>query len=216
VNPAAVSTNGYLPLSELASIRGGFLRHDAAAAFNAMDRASVERYNVPLFPASPVSSYRSYAQQVLVWNLYRAGKAPPTAVPGTSAHGWGIAIDLATPQMRGVVDAIGARFGWSKTWSDAPAEWWHVTYRADAGEPPPEEVPHTVPILCPEDEGDGPAVLQQALRAAGAGDLIVDGHFGPATERAVTEVQAREGLAVDGIAGEQTIAALGLTADQLE
>jgi hypothetical protein len=32
--------------------------------------------------------------------------------------------------MRAFIDREGARFGWSKQWSDAPSEWWHVLYQA--------------------------------------------------------------------------------------
>lgn len=40
--------------------------------------------------------------------------------------------------------------------------------------------------------------------------LVVDGHFGPATETVVREFQQRAGLLVDGIAGPATFKALGL------
>jgi len=31
--------------------------------------------------------------------------------------------------MRAMVDRIGAKYGWSKQWSDAPTEWWHILYQ---------------------------------------------------------------------------------------
>lgn len=46
--------------------------------------------------------------------------------------------------------------------------------------------------------------LQQALRDAGY-DIVVDGIFGPGTERAVRDFQKRQGLVVDGRVGEKTL-----------
>ncbi len=49
----------------------------------------------------------------------------------------------------------------------------------------------------------GPAVqlLQLALNRAGAGDLALDGRFGPATRAALTAFQEEMGLRPDGVAG---------------
>jgi peptidoglycan hydrolase-like protein with peptidoglycan-binding domain len=50
--------------------------------------------------------------------------------------------------------------------------------------------------------------LQEMLRKNGINPGPVDGIFGPRTERAVREFQARNGLQTDGIVGEKTSAAL--------
>jgi peptidoglycan hydrolase-like protein with peptidoglycan-binding domain len=55
----------------------------------------------------------------------------------------------------------------------------------------------------------GVAALQVALRAHGLYPGTVDGIDGPATAAAVRALQARAGIAVDGIAGPQTRRALG-------
>jgi hypothetical protein len=83
-----------------------------------------------LYPTGSKSSYRTYAQQQELYALYQSGRGNLAAVPGTSNHGWGTAVDLATQAMRTMVDRIGAKYGWSKQWSDAPSEWWHILYQA--------------------------------------------------------------------------------------
>jgi hypothetical protein len=59
------------------------------------------------------------------------------------------------------------------------------------------------------DEGEPVAAVQQALADNGVA-LTVHGVFDQATEDAVRALQAANGLAVDGIVGDDTIAALGL------
>jgi putative chitinase len=55
--------------------------------------------------------------------------------------------------------------------------------------------------------------LQQRLKDLGFNSGAVDGDFGPGTEAAVIAFQQSKQLGADGIAGPQTLAALGLTAD---
>ena len=50
--------------------------------------------------------------------------------------------------------------------------------------------------------------LQRSLRVVGERVGRVDGRFGPLTEAAVVDFQRRHGLAADGLAGEETLAAL--------
>ena len=66
---------------------GQVLRADAAAAFNDMSRRYAEQHG---FPLCVTDSYRNHAEQVAV----RAAKPTLAAVPGTSNHGWGVALDL--------------------------------------------------------------------------------------------------------------------------
>jgi predicted chitinase len=61
-----------------------------------------------------------------------------------------------------------------------------------------------------ESTGDRVRQLQVALNATGA-NLDADGDFGPLTEAAVMKFQLDRGLMVDGIAGPDTLKALGLT-----
>jgi len=64
-----------------------------------------------------------------------------------------------------------------------------------------------------QSESTGPEVttLQQRLAERGFNPGGIDGIFGPATEAALIAYQRSEGLLADGIAGQRTLSALGLT-----
>jgi LysM repeat protein len=121
--------NGRLPFSlqvPIHSPRGpAYLEPAAARAWEAMRQASLRELGVDMYPLGPDSAYRSYGKQVEAWRVFKAG-GPEAAPPGTSAHGLGKAVDLASLEMRRALDKLGGRFGWAKT--EAPSEWGHVNY----------------------------------------------------------------------------------------
>jgi peptidoglycan hydrolase-like protein with peptidoglycan-binding domain len=71
------------------------------------------------------------------------------------------------------------------------------------------EQPEPTRNILPESTGDRVTQVQIALVAAGY-DLNVDGRYGPRTQAAVRDFQARRNLEVDGIAGPRTQEALGI------
>jgi LysM repeat protein len=97
----------------------------AAASWNSMRQESLADYGVDLYPGGPVSAYRTYDQQSYLYNLYLSGQGAPANPPGTSTHELGVAVDVPSEQMRGIIDQIGGIYGWSGT---IPTEWWHVQY----------------------------------------------------------------------------------------
>ena len=103
-----------------------YLEATAAAAWNAMRDESLRLYGQDLYPDGPLSAYRSYDQQAYLYDLYLSGQGAPANPPGTSSHETGLAVDVATPEMRWVIDQIGYQYGWGKL--HAPGEWWHVDY----------------------------------------------------------------------------------------
>jgi hypothetical protein len=121
--------NGKLPASALAPIYQGNLAKEAAAGWNAMNVEARKR-GVELYPTGSMSSYRTYDQQVYLYQQYLNGTGNLAAVPGTSNHGTGIAVDVPYQNMRSMIDQIGKQFGFSKSWSDAPSEWWHICYQS--------------------------------------------------------------------------------------
>ncbi|MQA09430.1 MAG: D-alanyl-D-alanine carboxypeptidase [Pseudonocardiaceae bacterium] len=122
--------NGLIPPAALCRIGVGehALRCDAAAAYRAMSEAFASRFGRPL---CITDSYRTFGQQT---RLY-AQKPGLAAVPGTSNHGWALAVDLCgglesfgTEEYAWMLANAGA-FGWSNPgWARRGAareEPWH-------------------------------------------------------------------------------------------
>ncbi|MFQ5567853.1 MAG: peptidoglycan-binding protein, partial [Paracoccaceae bacterium] len=63
-------------------------------------------------------------------------------------------------------------------------------------------------VLRRGDEGPQVLLLQRALAARGFSPGALDGDFGPRTQAALTAFQRHAGLALDGRAGPQVLAAL--------
>ena len=158
--------NGRLARSELAPVPGGFLRKDAAAAWNAMCAAALDEGRPVPRPRGKGSSYRTFKRQVF-WRCVWTARGTPgnAAIPGTSDHGEGIAVDVPEPAQRNTIDAIGAKYGWQKRWSDAAHEPWHFKWRV----------------------GDYPAVRAAAF---GAEQLLTDTNGVSSTSRPLTEGEA--------------------------
>ena len=125
-------SNGQIPADQLCGIAPGHrLRCDAAAAYGAMSAAYQVAFGTPL---CVTDSYRSLAAQVDAHDR----KPRITAVPGTSNHGWGLAVDLC-----GGINVFGTaqttwmqlnagHFGWvHPDWAQARGsnpEPWHWEY----------------------------------------------------------------------------------------
>lgn len=124
-------TNGNIPLKAMCQLNftPGYLECHAADALDAMNKVYRQRFGHPL---GPVIAYQSYAEQTQC----RPAKAtdPCPAVPGTSPHGWGMAVDLSgginrfgTPQYRWMAANAG-HYGWVQPAIDqqhgsTPAPW---------------------------------------------------------------------------------------------
>jgi hypothetical protein len=141
----ATHENGQIALSELAPISPQFFDTDlngpammhpeAAAAASAMFAAARADGITEL---RVVYSYRTLATQKIKWANFQAG-GNLAAIPGTSNHGWAVALDLG-----GLTDRALAwlrnnmrRFGFI---NDVSSENWHVTYQENIwnGEIPEE------------------------------------------------------------------------------
>ncbi|TDW91957.1 peptidoglycan DD-metalloendopeptidase family protein [Kribbella sp. VKM Ac-2566] len=114
-------SNGMIPSGKLCALGSGhMLRCDAAAAYLKLASAYRAQFGKSL---CITDSYRSYASQV---SLYQR-KPSLAALPGTSNHGWGVAVDLC-----GGVDKYNTtQYQWMKSHASAYG-WLHPAW-ADQG-----------------------------------------------------------------------------------
>ena len=120
----AGQANGNLDPAVLCPVWGARaerLRADAARAFNAMSQAKARSTGSPL---CVTDAYRPYREQVIVY----AQTPAMTAIPGTSNHGWGQAVDLCG----GAERYNGAAYLWLK--ANAGRFGWHHPAWAEPGQ----------------------------------------------------------------------------------
>lgn len=118
--------NGQLPDGMLSSIGYGDHRLSKPAADAFVRMVNAARKDGVTFGVN--DSYRSYSEQVDIANrlgLYSQGGL--AAAPGTSNHGWGLALDLdLDDKAQAWMRDNGWRYGY---YEDVPGESWHWTYR---------------------------------------------------------------------------------------
>ncbi|MBE7700555.1 D-alanyl-D-alanine carboxypeptidase family protein [Oerskovia sp. Sa1BUA8] len=149
--------NGQLPdsvLCPLAFAPAHSLRCDAAEQLDALAVEYQKAFGKPL---RITDSYRSYGAQVAV----KAAKPFLAAVPGTSQHGWGLAIDVGSPVSNGTsaeyrwMRLHAPEYGWDNpSWARPDGrkpEPWHFEFYAagampDRYTPGAEETPTAPPV----------------------------------------------------------------------
>jgi len=173
-----------------------------------MNMEAQGRYGVTLVPTGSKSSYRNLDQQWDLYNLYKSGRGNLAAYPGTSNHGWGLAVDLASMEMRKIVDQIGEKYGWAKKWSDAPSEWWHLKFRKGVWK---GQAPYGRRVVKRGQWGADVRKLKRRLKRHGA-KISAGGLASPWFTKNTTEwvkaFQKKKGFKADGIVGPKTWHAL--------
>jgi hypothetical protein len=86
-----VEVEGFHIYGKSATIR---LETNAAEAFKKLNTAFIVKFGTPLSVNGNSQHYRTYEQQMGFWINYKNGTGSLAAKPGTSAHGWGLALDL--------------------------------------------------------------------------------------------------------------------------
>lgn len=191
---------------------GRQLRKDVAPYAEAMATAFYLEFGKPLYATD---GYRDYGTQV---DLKRE-KGPYAATPGTSNHGWGVALDLAS----GVNSFSSAEHKWLRAnahrWGFAHPTWahdgnsangmdeaWHWEFVGGGSKSPRVERPRGLSVGLGA-RGPKAREVQELLRARGH-KLSVDGAFGLGTAVEVLRFQKARGLKQDGKVGLATRRAL--------
>jgi len=194
-----MASNGRLSASELAPVPGGQFRKDAAAAWNAPGGPA----DAGLRPGGDDSSYRPLDRQQYFWDLYISGRGNLAATPGTSNHGWGIAVDIPNAWEQEWMREHGAKYGWQKT--EAFSEPWHWTYVGGVSFPTFETLRHG-------DKGKRVARFSMRLRfihPKGSRHGYLRRPFWKFKDRmvdAVEDFQRDQEMKVDGVIGPRTAA----------
>lgn len=121
-----VAQNGVFDADNTDPIPGGRLWPEAALTWNAMyaDFVAASGHPDQFRPGGALSSARTIPQQRELF----AQQPPPAAHPGTSNHGWGIAVDLPDAQAQAWILRHGASYGWSHDEGARVGERWHFRY----------------------------------------------------------------------------------------
>jgi hypothetical protein len=166
---------------------GHMLRCDAAERLTALSAKFEKEFG---YPIPLTDSYRPYAMQVAV----KGTKPHLAAIPGTSNHGWGLAIDLDGPIAGGdSPEYVWLRlhapdYGWDNpSWArlgGAKPEPWHFEFFA-AGSIPnraidPSDVGTWAPDAPASDGADRPDVVPASAPNRGEASKPSDGSDGPA------------------------------------
>lgn len=119
--------NGEIPIKEMSEIpwaKGEYVRKDSLGPLVALNKKFKKKFGRDL---GITDSYRDYDEQVAT----KKAKGNMAAEPGTSKHGWGLALDLGT----GINNFGTPEYNWMK--DNAPAHGWrHPDWAEPSGSLP--------------------------------------------------------------------------------
>jgi hypothetical protein len=128
--------NGELPESELKTLKRHSNHKLSIKAADDFDKMEDKYFSETGKKFILTDSYRDYDGQ---WKLFDFDHCQKTglfrkvedletqvAPPGTSNHGWGMAVDLGPTEARDWIRTNGSTWDW--WWGEVPSESWHFTY----------------------------------------------------------------------------------------
>lgn len=214
--------NGKYPASALAttylyypgSRNGRQLTKEAAMYAEALATAFYLEFGYPLYATD---GYRDLATQWVVWRRWQDGTGAPAAIPGTSNHGYGEALDLssnvnsfASAEHRWMVQN-GPKFGWVHPhWArqgGGREEPWHFEFVGPTGKTSPRVRHPKRGEIGIGQVGAKPRHVQNLLNKIGAPKYRVtaDGIYGLGTAIAVMKYQWVKGLPGTGVVDPLTL-----------
>lgn len=206
----------------------GVLLTGALRSYETQRRIFTERYERRAWP------YRGPFGDVRKWNgrRYVRVRGAAAAVPGTSNHGSGDAVDVKTRRSAGdpghdkaVVFTswndrdrvrflkVAAKHGWADDEGRRVNELWHLTYypakdrrRGSGGGSTStrKRKPHRIRKVRRGSRGFPVILLQRRLKGNGVYSGRIDNVFGPKTEAGVEAFQRKRGIKQDGVVGPHT------------
>jgi hypothetical protein len=182
--------------------------------------------------ATPASRRRKWSYNGKTYWRLKPGYAP-VASPGTSNHGWGLALDVCELRSNGTVLGISASTAWPWILANAArfnfswevqSEPWHLrNHGGDTSPPTPTPtlppfdptkaqwglwpLSATKPTLRPATptmKGDAVRYLQGVIFYRAGGNIKIDGDYGPFTQARVADMQRWFGVTVDSVVGPVT------------
>jgi hypothetical protein len=198
-------------------------------SYEIQKRLFLERYRAGA--SSPFGDYRYWPTSLggddRTWGRFTGAAA---AVPGTSNHGGGVAVDVKTSRSTGdagyattvVFTSFGdldrlaflrvaQEFGWDDAEGRSVGELWHLTYYPGLDQHRGEAYSTQVIYLKEGTSNEGgtrdlQAFLKNNFKVLAG--LVVDGDYGPATTEAVKHWQRKAGLKPAGVIGPKSRARL--------
>ncbi|MGD9704331.1 MAG: D-alanyl-D-alanine carboxypeptidase family protein [Acidimicrobiia bacterium] len=238
LNNGEVPAESMVKVAPLSGTKGSLIPEAAAAWRNLQNAAAAAGFTLTM-----TNGYRSLAEQEWLFKArfqleQTTGKAKQwkgttywlkpkvamAAVPGTSNHGWGCAVDMALDGYGAAAKPVGGNgafmawvrqnagpLGWS--W-EVQSEPWHLRLvsfaSADQSAGPSTPLQAPQPTLTETSVGGQVAALQTLCALFRWGDVgRPDGKFGPKTKAGVIAMQTALGTKPDGEYGPKSATALG-------
>lgn len=176
--------NGQLPASELQDIGKGQKLRKGEAADSFLRMALAAKKDRVDLVSDITDSYRDLAGQEYMFTTKPRGMA---ARPGSSKHGWGVALDIGTSKSQNWINKNGAAFGWGlPNWAKGGFEPWHFEKLGAATGSAGQTSPSTDTTSPSQQDSEPPETLESLmskLKSAATGLNASLGYSSPTEDK---------------------------------